>query len=66
MERSSAGRFLLRGGGGERLQFEKIIGISLQRKILMWLVMGSSRESRQDLRKKVGMMSRGQDSLEDI
>ena len=32
----------------------------------MILVMGSSKESRHDLRRKVGMMSRGQEALEDF
>ena len=33
---------------------------------LIMLVMGSKRESRQDLIRKVGMMSRAQEALEDL
>ena len=32
----------------------------------MMLVMGSKRESRQDLRRKVGMISRPQEAFEDL
>ena len=32
----------------------------------MMVVMGSKRESRQDLRRKVGMISRQQEALEDL
>jgi len=33
---------------------------------LMMLVIGSRRESRQDLRRKVGMISRAQEAFEDL
>ena len=51
---------------GETEAILKELGkVPTERARLIMVVIGKTKESRQDLRRKVGMMSRGQDALVD-